>query len=252
MRKLTTALMTIAAVALMGNPAQAALTHHWTLDGNPNDSAGSMDLSESGDVGYATNGVFGQAATFDGDADYLSYGGTPPDDDLSEWSMAAWFYVDVDSISDDMYIGGSVNSDTRGKGIRVNGTTGKIESIRTESNFGNVEGPVASTKAWTHVALTLSDTDTTDFEKLYVNGVLEDTSTSNFTPGSWNNTFAIGQLEPAKLASQDFKGMIDDFRYYDHVLSDSEVQALIPEPTSLALLGLGGLALLMNRRRRQS
>jgi len=49
-------------------------------------------------------------------------------------------------------------------------------------------------------------------------------------------------------SSQQFNG--DDFRIYNEVLDASTIGNLyIPEPTSLALLGLGGLCLLGGRRR---
>lgn len=52
--------------------------------------------------------------------------------------------------------------------------------------------------------------------------------------------------------SRDLKGRLDDVRLYDHALSAGEVAALaaIPEPASLALLGLSAVALTLLRRRR--
>ncbi|MEZ6191823.1 MAG: LamG-like jellyroll fold domain-containing protein [Phycisphaerales bacterium] len=50
--------------------------------------------------------------------------------------------------------------------------------------------------------------------------------------------------------SGNVNGWIDDLRVYEGVLSDGEVAALaaLPEPASLALLSLGGVALLGRRR----
>jgi len=46
-------------------------------------------------------------------------------------------------------------------------------------------------------------------------------------------------------------GLFDDLQVYDHALSNTEVQALaaVPEPSSAALLGLGGIALILRRRK---
>jgi hypothetical protein len=48
-----------------------------------------------------------------------------------------------------------------------------------------------------------------------------------------------------------FDGAIDDVRIYDRALSGTEVADLyaLPEPATLALLALGGLAMLRRRRR---
>lgn len=45
-----------------------------------------------------------------------------------------------------------------------------------------------------------------------------------------------------------YEGMIDEVRVYDRVLNPAEIAELsIPEPVTLLLLGLGGLALLRKR-----
>jgi len=46
-------------------------------------------------------------------------------------------------------------------------------------------------------------------------------------------------------------GFIDDFRVYDHVLSPSEVAALVPEPSTFALAASGLLGLALHARRRR-
>jgi large repetitive protein len=45
-----------------------------------------------------------------------------------------------------------------------------------------------------------------------------------------------------------FHGKMDDFRIYDHALTQAEVMTLVPEPTTIALLGLGGLALIRRKK----
>ena len=44
-----------------------------------------------------------------------------------------------------------------------------------------------------------------------------------------------------------FAGELDDFRFYDEALGAEEIGAMIPEPATMILLGLGGL--LIRKRR---
>lgn len=88
---------------------------------------------------------------------------------------------------------------------------------------------------------------------LYVDGVLVNTNRSG--------TFVIGDTivqnatrnwyigGDSAHADRLYSGLIDDVRIYDEALSAEEVRALVPEPATIALLGLGGLALLRIRKR---
>ncbi|HAC81435.1 MAG TPA: hypothetical protein DCG06_14140 [Deltaproteobacteria bacterium] len=50
--------------------------------------------------------------------------------------------------------------------------------------------------------------------------------------------------------NQGANGIYGDFRIYDNTLNDAAVAALaVPEPSTTALLGLGGLALILRRRK---
>lgn len=63
-------------------------------------------------------------------------------------------------------------------------------------------------------------------------------------------TVAIGNNGPGLPGglSKTFHGAIDDVRIYNAALSQEQMVALIPEPATIALLGLGGLALLRRRK----
>ena len=98
-------------------------------------------------------------------------------------------------------------------------------------------------------------TETTDFTTgayaMYIDGELYAAAydpTPNVT-GSFADlaAFAIGEC----IGSEDyrsFQGKMNDFKIYNRALSADDVAALVPEPATLALLGLGSLALIKRKR----
>jgi hypothetical protein len=73
------------------------LVHHWRADGNAEDSAGNADGTASGGTSFAT-GRFGQAFSFDGMDDLVSFGPTVGDFGVSDFTVSYW--IKSDNIGD--------------------------------------------------------------------------------------------------------------------------------------------------------
>lgn len=134
------------------------------------------------------------------------------------------------------------------KGIFASGPSGEMQFDNNNGvyrgitdagtvNFANVV-PVDQ---WDHIALTYDGTTT----RWYYNG-----GEVGSNVGNPDNSFQQIRLGINRNIDNAFEGDLDDVRIYSSALDANAIAALavIPEPSSLALLGLGGL--LMARRRR--
>ncbi len=105
---------------------------------------------------------------------------------------------------------------------------------------------------WHHVAVTWASGGAED-ATLYVNGVSEaitSTNSQTIDTGS-EGDFRLGSsVLDNSDNSRRFEGLMDDVRLYDSALTSSEIVALVPEPGSVVLLGIGAALVLMLRRRR--
>jgi len=91
--------------------------------------------------------------------------------------------------------------------------------------------------------------------KLYLDGILDPVTASAATSIQDMLDVVAGRLN-RKDSRRSFDGMLDEIALYDRALSPYEIWyhytgEMIPEPTTLALMGLGGLALALRRRRRR-
>lgn len=114
-----------------------------------------------------------------------------------------------------------------------------------------VTAPIPIDGTWVHVASTRS---VTGEHKLYINGVLSDMGIWSSSPPVVNNE-PIGIAHNLEHLDRMYKGEMDEIRIYNRPLSIEEIQALtqapIPEPTTVALLGIGLLGIVLLKRRSQ-
>ena len=153
---------------------------------------------------------------------------------LTTWTVGFWA-LDFNAASPPSEFSSAFMNDT----FQLNNTAGTWRYRGSNTTFGTV-----LTNTWQFIALTNDGTNT----RLYVDGALGDTLGD---VGGGFNEIGIG-TNRARDNPGRWNGLIDDVFVLNTTLSQQNITDLymagIPEPSSLALLGHGGL--LIARRRR--
>ncbi|GAA0524306.1 Concanavalin A-like lectin/glucanases superfamily protein [Halorubrum aquaticum] len=204
------------------------LVSYWPLDsvgtGTVKDVTGSNDGTPNGVS--ATTGQVDNAASFDGDNDYVEVPDDPSLDLTDTLSLVAW--VRPASSQDDY--ARIISREQSGAGNRQynlgldpSATKPRTVVDTASSNGVEVSGtiPIAD-DSWHHVAMTF---DRNDAVRLYVDGVEAANTSVSDSLVSRPSPVVLGS--PAHLPGKDlFTGRIDDARVYDRVLSAQEVTDL--------------------------
>jgi hypothetical protein len=195
------------------------------------------DRSQTGMIGTLTNGpswsdgIFGYSLALDGSNDYVSV--AAPDSSVSfgtAMTYAMWVYP-TSTVAQRYYL-----FDPRGDGSS-SGMSSYFLFDRSDSTSGTftvgntgyevISSNVAmGTNQWYHVSATRSGSTW----KIYLNGVLIKTGTSDTTSLTLSNSFRIGTYSGAGAGPQYyFAGNIDEARMYNRTLSANEVMTLYLE-----------------------
>jgi hypothetical protein len=232
--------------AISTSTARASLIAHWSADGHADDSVAGRNGTLVNGAGY-DSGRFGQAFRLDGANDYVAVA----DDDVwtfgGDFTLATW--VNFDTVKQgsmgrlpNVFMGYDQGPYSRPKWVFAHDGRGRLffHINGNGSVFLAAPDPFNPTVgAWHHFAITRS-TDTYTF---YADGASLGSVEDSRTLPNANAAVTFGQAEG--LGYLD--GRLDDLRIYDSALSDSEIAALLPEPTSIAMLALAGLGIIRKR-----
>lgn len=207
-------------------PTPTRLIHHWPLDGDAADTAGTHDGFAVGNASYTTGsgGVFGEAVSLDGGGDRITVGQSSLP--ATDFTLTAWIYRET--AGDFMYIAGTQSSGTAGALLRVEPASGAATA--NHALFANLLPPAASKRAWggtiplndwTHVAMTVSSTSGLE---IFINGGSAGSDATATAHDVWNN-FTIGARPDG--GANEFDGLIDDVAIFDGVLTSTQLSNVI-------------------------
>ncbi len=226
--------------------AEGDLVAHWKLDKGSGDTI--EDSSGEGNNGVFANGepkwvagIGGSALEFDGD-DHVKIDAWITETGAADFSITAWVKTTTTGVSfltknnDDLaldiyeklfYIGDAASSE--------GGLTGTAEWVGHSCDWIRGSNTDVADGEWHHVAVTW-EIKAGDGH-IYVDGV-EGTSYMGYNGGEdiEGDTVQIG-FTSGWEAGEDYVGMIDDIRIYDHTLSADEVMG-----TTAAVSPTGKLA----------
>lgn len=206
----------------------------WTFDGNKLIN-NVTDSSGSGNNGSMTNfaatstvvtpGKLGQALKFDGTNDIVT---TPQlSTGTGPFSISAWVKVDDlagKSFNNGVAIIAHFNNDLAGD-FALSITSGYSVSFLNNRTGGNdpageseTSANVVSKNKWAHVVAVWDGS----VNKIYVDGINKTFTSSSW--GDWGTESGLGRL--ANLGLYHYKGLMDDVRVYNRVLSSLEVRQL--------------------------
>jgi hypothetical protein len=241
-------IVVLLATAVLAGSANATLIVSYDFEGDyGNSGTGSVVGQPRGGASIVADPGGGLKAASDvlklyGNDEYVKVGNDDVGGIASMVTVAAWVKSDGTNWSDAGIV-------TRGYNWRlyVSGSSdGTIQAMDTQPQGSKARGSVnINDGEWHHVAGVYDGTEYI----LYIDGIQDGPSVPATGPiaQTTSHKLTIGAFESSGNVSKFYDGYIDEVRVYDEALGAAAIQALVPEPATIALLGLGGLLL---RRRR--
>ncbi|KXK25998.1 MAG: hypothetical protein TR69_WS6001001290 [candidate division WS6 bacterium OLB20] len=163
-------------------------------------------------------GRFGSAVNLNGTDEFISVANSTALNS-TDFSVSAWIRTTSSGVSRVLTKEGNTNGQQR----YSLGTNVSVAGRADVSFYGTSVNTAQSTSTvndgeWHHILGTFSDTN--NRLRIYVDGVLEATTTTTQTPVASSNPLEIGRFDSA--AGQYFNGSVDQVRYWERELSPRE------------------------------
>lgn len=252
----------IALALATATTSQAAIVSYWSFDSDFTADVGgsAYDLTAvNGATAGDAGGQFGNAATFErANSEYAVTGGNVLTAN-ADFSYSAWYNFNVSDITgsnryfvlETSAANGISGTEawTASVGLRDLSGTDSVQVFTSPSNQVGETGSTAST--WHNIIVTYDSSAQT------ITAYLDGTQFATDTQASTTAVEGLVIGGHRSGTGRNFDGQIDDVAFFDHVLTSTQISALqtqaanvaVPEPSSAALLGLGGLALILRRRK---
>lgn len=245
----------------MAGNASADLKGYWALDGD------ALDSSAYGNHGAINGSVAAAADRFGNPSGAMSFAGGSGDNInvgqpaalnlTGAMTITAWLYLDSTSPVHDSRsarilarMGGTRAWSTGTEKNPVDGVSYPA-TMQISSNGSDIVGvyePTLPLDQWVHYAGVY--TPGTSLE-IYLNGDPVGINTTDIPASQFSNNgrdVLIGNRPDSSDCG--WYGSLDEVRIYSDALSETEIEAVmaIPEPATMLMLGLGGLALMRRKR----
>lgn len=251
MQSIKSALVCGFAVMGISTAAHAGLIAHYTFDGHLNDSVGNNHATADGTVNFVA-GVAGQAMSVDA----LSYAVSQNNVGISgnqARTLSFWFNAAELQNQAPVSFGEKLNTAKTLFEVLLGGESNDYKLIGHFWGTGGDTIGIADGSytpgTWTHIALVYDGS----VVKLYQDGqqVGSDYAVELNTV---DDKLFLGGGNLDNPFGANYVGAIDDVQLYNNALNAEQINFLysnpgeaVPEPASLALIGLGGLLLVRRR-----
>jgi len=187
-----------------------SLVGHWRLDGNLKDSSIYGNDLNSSNISYS-NGKLGQARG----AGSANIANVKKINVKNELSISFWVKPSTSGarrvVMQTAYAGSfCINHETAGDLRFYNGNN---------SSYTSLDSSVLDNGKWYHCVITRDSNNNLTW---YLNGNKDTSRSNSYSGGTRVDTFTIG----TGYTGNDFNGLIDDVRIYDHALSIKEIKEL--------------------------
>jgi hypothetical protein len=182
--------------------------------------SGATELSSNGVTDILTQSTDSGCFEFQADSDKIDLG-IQQNNVTIQNPHTSMGWVNYDTVTGDARLSSSLlgcrNSEYA---IGVNGSNNFAAAVFDGSGFFIDSGVSATTGTWFHLCYR----QTSSGQEILINGALENSNSQNVSPRSKTNKIEVGHDEAG--ANPEFDGRVDDIRFYDRVLTDSEVNEI--------------------------